>query len=390
MAKGLSISYVARNLATRKLTTLLTAAGMALVVFVFACVLMMSEGLRETLAGTGSYHNVILIRKGSQTEIQSTISREQATLIATLPGVATDSRGEPALSSEALVLINLPRNDGKGLANVVVRGTSDRGLALRPQVKLHSGRFFKPGSSEIMIGQSLTRGKLGLRVGDTLTFGLRQWRIVGTFEAGASGFDSEIWGDVDQIMQAFRRNAYSSTVLRLREDSAFDALKKAIDGEPRLTVDYRRESLFYADQSEKMSSFITILGNTITMIFSIGAIIGAMITMYSSVANRTREIGTLRALGFQRRNILGVFLQESMLLGFISGAVGLVAACGMQWVEISTTNIQTFSEVVFKLIMTPGIAINVMLFSLFMGVLGGVLPAAQAARMEIVDALRSS
>lgn len=389
MKHGLSFSYVARNLAARKLTTLLTAAGMALVVFVFACVLMMTEGLRQTMSGTGSYDNVVIIRQGSQTEVQSTISRDQVNIVESLPGLASDAMGNPILSPEALVLVNMPRRDGGGLANIVVRGTSGHGLAMRPQVVLRSGRLFRSGASEVIIGEALTRGRLSLRLGDNIRFGQREWRIVGVFAAGASGFDAEVWSDSEQLMQAFRRQAYSSLVISLRDTASYEAFATALRQQPSLKVDFRRESLFYADQSEKMSGFIDILGKTITIIFSIGAVIGAMITMYSSVANRTREIGTLRALGFQRGNIVSAFLQEALLLGFIAGVIGLGAAAFMQLVEISTTNIQTFSEVIFRLIMTPAIVFQVMAFSLFMGVLGGVLPAFQAARMEIVDALRS-
>ncbi|WP_410210561.1 ABC transporter permease [Aquirhabdus sp.] len=389
MKRGLSFSYVARNLVVRKLTTILTASGMALVVFVFAAVLMTSAGLRQTLSGTGSYDNVMIIRQGSQTEVQSTISREQANILSSLPGLSSDGVGNPILSPEVLVLVNMPRKDGGGLANIVVRGTSENGLHMRPQIHIQSGRQFRPGSSEVIIGKGLTRGKLGLRLGDTMSFGLREWRIVGVFDAGASGFDSEVWGDGEQMMQAFRRQSYSSVVVNLRDRASYDVFAEAVKQQPRLNVDIRRESLFYADQSEKMTNFIDILGNTITIIFSVGAVIGAMITMYSSVANRTREIGTLRALGFQRSNIVSAFLQEAMLLGFIAGVFGLIGASFMQLVEISTTNIQTFSEVVFKLILTPAIVLQVMLFSLFMGVLGGVLPAIRASRLEIVDALRT-
>jgi len=389
MKTGLSFSYVARNLAARKLTTILTAGGMALVVFVFAAVLMMTAGLRQTMAGTGSYDNVVIIRQGSQTEVQSTVTREQANILASLTGLASDAGGNPIISPEVLVLVNMPRKDGQGLANIVVRGTTANGLIMRPQVKISQGRQFRPGSSEIIVGNGLTHGKLALQIGDSINFGLREWHIVGVFDAGSSGFDSEVWGDSEQMMQAFRRQSYSSVVINLRDSASYEAFASAVLAQPRLKVDIRRESLFYADQSEKMANFIDILGETITIIFSVGAVIGAMITMYSSVANRTREIGTLRALGFQRSNIVMAFLMEAVLLGFIAGVIGLMAASCMQWVEISTTNIQTFAEVVFKLIMTPGILLEVMAFSLFMGVLGGVLPAVRASRLEIVDALRA-
>ena len=386
---GLSFSYVARNLMARKLTTLLTAAGMALVVFVFATVLMMAEGLRHTLGGTGSQDNVIIMRQGAQTEVQSSVTREQANLIATLPGLASDAGGVPKMTREMLVLVNLPRRDGGGLANVVVRGTGVTGLAMRPQAKIVAGRSFRPGSSEIIVGSAMARGKIGLAIGDRVSFGLRDWTVVGVFDAGGSGFDSELWGDGEQMMQAFRRNAYSTVVVGLRDTGSYDIFAAALAAQPQLKLAIKRETDFYADQSEKLANFISILGQTITVIFSIGAIIGAMITMYASVASRTREIGTLRALGFRRANIVSTFMQEAMLLGLFAGLVGLIAAAFMQLVEISTTNVQTFSEVVFRLILTPAIAVQVLMFSVFMGVLGGGLPALRAARLEIVDALRS-
>lgn len=390
MSAGLSLSYVARNLYARKLTTILTAAGMALVVFVFATVLMMAEGLRQTLGGTGSDSNVVIIRQGSQTEVQSTITREQANMIESLPGLATSPEGRARISREVLVLVNMPRKGSGGLANVVVRGTTDNGLVMRPQARIVSGRPFRPGSSEIIVGSAMARGEVGLRIGDSISFGMRSWNVVGIFDAGSSGFDSEIWGDSEQMMQAFRRQAFSSLVVGLRDEGSYPGFAEALMRQPQIKADVKRERQFYADQSEKMANFIGILGKTITIIFSVGAIIGAMITMYASVANRTREIGTLRALGFRRGNIVMAFIQEAALLGFVAGVAGLVAASFMQMLEISTTNVQTFSEVVFRLVMTPGIALQVLAFSMFMGVLGGVLPALRASRLEIVDALRSA
>ncbi len=390
MSSGLSLSYVARNLYARKLTTALTAAGMALVVFVFATVLMMAEGLRHTLGGTGSDSNVVIIRQGSQTEVQSTITREQANMVESLPGLATSPEGRARISREVLVLVNMPRKGSGGLANVVVRGTTDNGLLMRPQARIVSGRPFRPGSSEIIVGSAMARGDVGLRIGDSIAFGMRSWNVVGIFDAGSSGFDSEIWGDSEQMMQAFRRQAFSSLVVGLREEGSYQGFAEALMRQPQIKADVKRERQFYADQSEKMANFISILGKTITIIFSVGAIIGAMITRYASVANRTREIGTLRALGFRRGNIVMAFIQEAALLGFVAGVTGLFAASFMQMLEISTTNVQTFSEVVFRLVMTPGIAVQVLVFSMFMGVLGGVLPALQASRLEIVDALRSA
>jgi ABC-type antimicrobial peptide transport system permease subunit len=218
---------------------------------------------------------------------------------------------------------------------------------------------------------------------------MREWTIVGVFDAGNTGFNSEIWGDVDQLMQAFRRPVYSSVTFRLRDSSDFERVKKRIEKDPRLTLEAKRESRYYADQSEMMSKFLRILGISLTLIFSIGAVIGAMITMYSAVANRTAEIGTLRALGFQRRNILYTFVLEAMLLGLTGGCVGLFFASFLQIFTISTLNFQTFSELAFSFSLTFEIALGSLLFSLIMGFVGGVLPAVRAARMNIVDALRT-
>jgi putative ABC transport system permease protein len=389
MNESLSIRFAIRNLLARRLTSAFTLAGMALVAFVFAIVLMMSAGLRETLGSTGSPSNVVVIRQGSPTEVQSTVTREQAGTISALPGIATGDQGQPLVSREVMLLVNMPRQGRDGVANIVVRGTNANGLALRPQARLIEGRHFRPGSSEIVVGSALAAGNIGLKVGDRVEFGLRAWTVVGVFSVGNSGFDSEIWGDSDQMMQAFRRQAYSSLVVGLRDTEAFDLLADALAKQPRVGVEIKRESQFYSDQSEALAHFISVLGQTISFIFSVGAIIGAMITMYASVASRTREIGTMRALGFRRRNILTSFLQEAVLLGFFSGVVGLAAAACLQSMEVSTTNVQTLSEVIFRLTLTPAIVVQVLLFSVFMGTLGGLLPANRASRLEIVDALRN-
>jgi ABC-type antimicrobial peptide transport system permease subunit len=214
--------------------------------------------------------------------------------------------------------------------------------------------------------------------------------VVGEFDAGKSGFDSEIWGDADQLMQAFRRTVYSSVVFRLADAEAFDAVKNRLETDPRLQIEAKRESVYYAEQSEQLSNFIRYLGITLSIIFSTGAIIGAMITMYGSVASRTAEIGTLRALGFRRASILWAFLLEALLLAAVGGAAGIAAASLMQWVSFSTTNFQTFSELAFSFTLTPNIAGAAMAFALTMGLLGGLLPAARAARLQIVDALRAA
>lgn len=386
----LPLSYVARNLWVRRLTTVLTAGGMALVAFVFAAVLMLDAGLKATLVATGSEGNVLFIRKGAETEVQSGVARDQAALIESLPQIARDPTGTPLVSKEVVVLNSLPKIDSGKRTNVPIRGVPPLGLTLRPQVRIADGRLFRPGSNEIIVGSSVARQFAGVEIGQALSFAQRRWTIVGIFDGGRTAFDSEIWGDAEQLLQAFRRGGYSSVIAQLATPAAFDELAESLASEPRLTVEVKREKRFYEDQSRSLSNFITYLGVTLSVIFSLGAIIGAAITMYAAVATRTGEIGTLRALGFRRRAILVAFLLESLLLALVGGVVGLFAATFLQALTISTTNFQSFSEIAFSFALTPRIVADTLVFALVMGLVGGVLPALKAARMKIVDSLRAA
>jgi len=383
-------TYVVRNLAARRLTTALTAGGMALVVYVFATVLMLAAGLEQTLVATGSDDNVVVIRKGSQTEVQSGIDRRQAAIVESLPGIATGADGRRLVSKEPVVLISLPKRESGKPSNVVIRGVTPEGYALRPQVRIVDGRLPRSGTAEVIAGRSVANGFRGAGRDETVRFASRDWTVVGVFDAGRTGFDSEIWGDAEQMLQAFRRLGFSSVIFRLADAARFDEMREAIEADPRLTLEAKRETRFYADQSEALSKFITYLGTAISVIFSIGAVLGAMITMYASVAARTGEIGTLRALGFSRGAILAAFLVESLLLGLVGGVVGLLGASFMQAISISTMNFQTFAEVAFSFALTRGIVASSLGFALAMGFVGGFLPAARAARMKIVDALRAA
>jgi putative ABC transport system permease protein len=382
--------YSLRNLRARSLTTALTATGMALVVFVFAAILMLAEGLQKTLIETGSYDNVVVIRKASVSEVQSGVNRLQASIVETQPEIALGSEGQRLLAKELVVLITMPRRGSDKPANVAIRGVGESSLQLRPQVKLIEGRMPRPGSSEIIAGQSIAKRFKGGGVGETLRFAMRDWTVVGVFDAGNTGFSSEIWGDVDQLMQAFRRPVYSSVIFKLRDSSEFKTVKSRLEHDPRLTLDALRETRYYEKQSEMMAKFLRILGISLTLIFSLGAIIGAMITMYAAVANRTAEIGTMRALGFQRISILTTFLMESLFLAVIGGCIGLFFASFLQLFTVSTMNWQTFSELAFSFSLSPEIILKAMSFSLIMGFVGGVLPAFRAARMNIVEALWKS
>lgn len=386
----LLIAYSLRNLLTRRLTTFLTAAGMALVVFAFASIVMLAEGLQKTLVDTGSYDNVVVLRRGAGTEVQSGIDRAQAAVVTTEPEVALGDNGRRLVAKEIVVLINLQKKATNTPSNVIIRGISASSLVLRPQVKLLVGRMPRPGLTEIVVGQSIAKRFKNTSLGGRLFFAQRSWKVVGIFDAGSTGFSSEIWGDADQLMQAFRRTVYSSIIFKLRDSSEFPAVAQRIEKDPRLTLEAKRETTYYLDQSAALAKFLRILGMSLTVVFSIGAIVGAMITMYAAVANRTAEIGTLRAIGFKRSNILAAFLMESLALGLIGGAAGLFFASFLQLLTISTTNFQTFSELAFSFALSVDIVYKAMGFSLGMGFIGGILPAFRASRMNIIEALREA
>ncbi|NDY58208.1 ABC transporter permease [Desulfovibrio sulfodismutans] len=384
------LSYSYRNLLTRRMTTALTAGGMSLVVFVFAATLMLAEGLRQTLVSTGSPTNAVVLRKGSETEVQSGIERSQASVVTTRPEIAVAPDGTAMAAREVVVLIGLPRASTGKISNAVIRGTDVKSLALRPQVRLARGREPRRGSTEVMVGKNVAKGFTGTQIGDRLRFGKREWEVVGVFDAGNTGFSSEIWADGDQVMRSFGRDAYSIVVAGLRDAGAYEAFQIGVEGDPRLTAETFRETRYYEKQSEMMAKFLRILGVSLTIIFSLGAMIGAMITMYSAVANRVPEIGTLRALGFGRGSILAAFLAESVFLSLLGGAMGLGAAAVLNFFTFSTTNFQTFSELAFKFALTGDIIMLSLGFSVFMGILGGLPPALRASRLQIVEALREA
>jgi ABC-type lipoprotein release transport system permease subunit len=384
-------TYTWRSLWTRRLTTVLTLGGISLVVFVFAAVLMLANGLERTLVETGSEANAIVLRRSANSELVSQVDRDAANIIRAHPEVGTGTDGKPLICGETYVIINLKKKESNDMGNVSVRGVSSNVLQLRPQIRLAAGRMLQFGTNEIVVGGSIAKRFLGCEIGRTIKFGDGEWLIVGQFDAEGTAFDSEIWGDVEQLMPAFGRPVFSSLTFRVPGDEAFAAVKKRIEQDPRTQyVEVKREQQYYREQSQLMSDFIKILGLIVTIIFSIGAVIGAIITMYAAVANRTVEIGTLRALGFRRRSVLGAFLVESVLLALIGGLGGVALASLMSFIKISTVNFGTFSELAFGFVMSPGIAANSLFFALVMGIFGGFFPAVRASRLSIISALRSS
>ena len=386
----LPLKYILRSSISRRLTTAITVVGIALVVFVFTAVLMMANGVQKTLRATGSDDNLLVARKAAMSEIMSIMDREAAGIIVNLPQVARAADGTPVSSKEVVVIINMGKLGGEGISNVTVRGVEEAAFQLRPQVRIVEGRMFRWAAREVIAGAGITKRFVGAQIGEKIKFGGDVWTVVGLFDANGSGFDSELWGDLNQIADAFRRSSFSTVTMRMKDPDDLDSVVRAFETDNRLQYFVaKREKKFFEEQSEMMATFIRILGIFITVIFSTGSTIGAMITMYGSVANRTTEIGTLRALGFFRRSILLAFLLESLTLAFAGGLVGLGIASVLQFFTISTLNFGSFSELAFSFALSPSIVASALGFSLLMGLIGGFLPALRAARLDIIQALRA-
>jgi putative ABC transport system permease protein len=384
-------SYIWRSLWARRLTTLLTVGGVALVVFVFAGVLMLARGLQATLVDTGAPDNVIVLRRSATSELVSQVDRTVAGIVDAQPEVAAATDGRPLVSKELMLVIGLNRKQTNALANVSVRGVSPRAFELRPGVRITEGRPFQFGTHEVVIARNIARRFQGAAMGADLSFAGDHWTVVGLFDAGGTGFDSEIWGDAEQLMQAAGRPVFSSMTFRLRDPAQLAAVKARLQVDPRTQyAELKPERQYYREQSEGMAKFIRILGLVVTSIFSVGAMIGAMITMYAAVANRVIEVGTLRALGFQRRSVLTAFLVESVVLALIGGLVGVGLASLLSFARVSTMNFSSFSEIGFGFSLSAGVIAGALIFALVMGVVGGFLPAVRAARLSIVNALRAS
>lgn len=384
------VSYNLRSLTVRKTTTLATAVGIGLVVFVFAAVLMLSEGIKKTLSSSGRPDIAIMIRKGSDAELSSAIDTPNVGLILAPKEVARRKDGKSDGLGEIAVVMTMDKVGTDGVSNAAIRGVPEDVYEFRPEVKVVEGRKAQPGGDECVVGRAIRGRFKGFELGQT--FELRKNRplkVVGIIESGGSAFESEVWADVDTIRGAFGREGIVQSVrARLTDASQFPAYKRAIESNRQLGVEVQRESEYYEKQSEGTSLFITSLGTIVAFFFAIGAMIGAMITMYSAVANRKREIGTLRALGFGKTAIMTSFLLESLFLALIGGALGAAGSLAMGFVEFSMINFQSWSEMVFRFEPTVEIIVGAMLFAGAMGFLGGLFPAVRAARMPLIKALK--
>jgi putative ABC transport system permease protein len=388
---AIPLKYNLRNLVARKTSTGMTAFVIGLVVAVFLCVLALVQGVTRTLSVTASTRNVIAMRVGSQAEMQSVITRDQADQIASMPGPERTAAGKPYVSAELITLINVPREDGKTSSNVQVRGMAPIGLASRPGVKLVDGRMFTPATNEAIVSKNLSRRFANMKVGETLKTGSFRWVIVGLFDAQGSAYESEIWTDVSDLQQQTKRNIYSSVFIRLPDDEAAARFIETIKGDQRLKLEGKTERKYY-DEQMITGDPIKALAFIVGLFTAIGAAFGAMNTMYAQVSARTREIGTLRAIGFSRRSILISFVIEALMLCLAGGLLGVFFTFLVFNLFLTkptgTMNFRTFSEVLFNFRMTPQLIAGGLAFALAMGVIGGLFPAARAARLKITTALR--
>lgn len=382
------LMYNVRSVLQRPVSTLLTALAIGMVVAVFVAMLALANGFRAALVKTGSPDNAIVLRRGASDELSSGISREAARIIGSFGHVAQGPDGRPMMSPEVYVLLNLTRQGGFGLGNVVARGVTDRAFEVRRGIRIVNGRRFSPGASEVIVGVRIAQRFLNMNVGDTLEFGGRRWAVVGQFESGGSAFESEIWGENEQFMPVFRGEVFQSVIFRLAEPGAFEEAKRAMEDDPRIQVTVRREQDFYVSQSEMLTTVLGLLAFIVTAIMAVGAVFGAVNTMYAAVATRSSEIAVLLTLGFKPRSVLASFLAESAVIAVAGGALGCLGALPINGLVTSTTNWSSFSEVAFAFRVTPALLLSGMAFSVVMGLLGGFFPAFRAARMPVVEALR--
>jgi len=387
---AIPISYNIRNVMQRPLTTLATGSGIAMVVMILIGAFALASGFQAALVETGSTENAFIRRTGADSEISSGVSRDAANIIRALPEVAVGPDGRALVSTDLVVLTNLERVGQTGSSNVPIRGIDPASLALRPQVKVADGRMFTPGTDEVMVGKRVSRRFKGLGIGEQVKLGQQNFTVVGTFTAGGSAFESEIWGDNAVLMPALdRQDAFQSVTFRMRDPATFAALKKRLEADPRLGVQVQTEREFYASQSQLLASVLRVAGVMITLIMAVGAIFGAMNTMYAAVGQRTREIAVLLTLGFTPFAIWMSFLFESVFLSLIGGVLGCLLALPINGITTSTTNWSSFSEVAFAFRVTPlGMGIG-LAFAAMMGVVGGFLPARQAARQPLAATLRA-
>jgi putative ABC transport system permease protein len=383
------VIYNFRSAKARWTSAIVAVLGIAGTVGVFVAMLALAQGFRATLVSSGSVDNAIILRAGANSEMESGITLANVNILQDKPGVARQN-GQPLITSEVVVVAPFPLRATNTDANVQVRGVSPNVLAVRQNVKIVEGRMFRPGLAELVVGRNAVKSYAGLNVGNKVRFGGGEWTVTGVFDAGGSAFDSEVWCDARVLDGVYKRpaNVFQSVTAHLNSPEAFQEFKDAASKDPRLNVDVSREVDYYAKQSETFTRLITILGGLVAGVMAIGAIFGALNTMYSAVAERTREIAVMRALGFGAVAVVFSFLIEAVLISFVGGALGSIAVLPLNGFTTGAMNWQTFSHLAFAFRITPNLMIGGIIFALGMGIVGGLLPAIHAARQPVAQALR--
>ncbi len=386
---AIPLKYNLRNLFVRKVSTTMTVLSIGLVVAVFIAVMALGSGIDKTFTSSGDTRNLLVLRKSSQVEGNSAVTKAEYQILRYLPGIDTGPNGQPLISPEVIVLLNIRRKDGTGMANVTVRGVGPEAFELRPQLHIIEGRLFRPGFREMVVSNNLANRFTDLELGRRIRFGKGDWTIVGHFEAGATSFDSEIWASNEELITEFARQGYSSVLVRMSDPKVQRDTIRQIGDDRRMQLEAVQEREYY-DKQTLAAAGIKFLATLMTLFMGIGACFAAMNTMYAAVSNRTREIGTLRALGFTRGSILLSFLVESVLLALVGGGVGSILALPVNGISTGSANFVTFSEVTYNFRVTFPLVFSALALSGILGVLGGFFPARTAARQPIIDSLRSA
>jgi len=387
---AIPISYNLRSAAARWPSALISVLGIAGTVGVFVAMLSMARGFQATLISSGSPTNALVLRAGADAEMVSAVTLDEVRVIGDAPEVARDADDAPLLSPEVVVIAAFQLSSSGTDANVQVRGVSPAALDVRPNVRVVDGRFFTPGLAELVVGRNAAAIYRGVALGDAVEFGGQTWTVVGITDSGGSAFDSELWCDAAVLNQTFNRpeNVFQSVTVRLDSSQDFASFKDRLTADPRLTVSVEREQEYYAKHSRVVTTLIRVLGFLVAFVMAIGAIFGALNTMYSAVAARAREIATMRALGFNRASVVLSFVLESMVIALVGGVLGCIAVLPLNGFTTGTINWQTFSHLAFAFRVTPDLMLAGLLFAVLMGVVGGLFPAVRAARMSVARALR--
>jgi putative ABC transport system permease protein len=384
---AIPLKYNIGNLMSRKVSAIMTILGIGIVIAVMVAMMALYNGVQSALVSSGSPENLMILREGAQTEATSWVTREKTRIIGALPGIARGADGKPIVSPELVIIFKLPRRDNPTGSNVNVRGVTPKALEIRPYIKMIDGQMFRQGTNEVIVSDRMRERFVNTNIGDTFQFGPQTWRVVGVFDANGTSFDSEIWTDVDYLGQAQKRPEYSSVVVKPDSATAFKSIGDSIATDTRLKLQTKSEYKYYEEQTSGLLG-IRILVTIVTFFMILGATLGAMNTMFSAVASRKRELATMRALGFKRRDVLLSIVVEAIVVSGIAGIVGVLLALPVNGIATGTANFITFSEVAFNFRISPGVAAFAVGLAIVAGVVGGLLPAISAARLPITRALR--